>query len=485
LVFLPSGYKAAAASLTSPIPWFFSSSSCTANLVVVVTRCYGKDKGSGCTESKGSTSVSLVGLPPPIVITSNTTANDLVSAVLTSTTVENGTAADAQVQQFAAQLLSSVAQLTSAGGGVSADDSATVAAVKGAIDSVISNYAAIAASTAITSPDNVVARFSAISSLTSDTKYLSESSATASVSIIASSVDSALAAGVPISTDVGTSAIGALSNVLTISTPSASTNATSSTALAKDAAAAVQRLSNAMLASVQIGVAPAVISTATVSVALGRNYAGALTTPTVSNLGTESVTFPAGGGATGASNTDVIAMKAVSMKANANGGTVNSNVMTVSITGSAALVPNAAGIIPLSSNVKFKISGTFTAGQNYGCTYWDTASSSWSTFGCTTVSVATTYIDCSCNHTTDFAGSAVAAGPTPAPPGATQTGSTINTPALIGGLIGGILGGALLVSLVVIIIAAVVITRRRRKKSAPQTVVTDQELKDGVVSTYR
>jgi hypothetical protein len=429
------------------------------------------------------------------VITANVTAANVVDAVLTSAPdLNTATDSDDAIQTFASMLLTNIESLQVTNN-VPVDDDTTTKAVSSAIDNIMTTYETISNNNPPSSPDQVVARFAAVGSLVQNPSYVSTSTANVSVSIIANSVDAAVSAGIPLTTDMGAPALAALSNALAVGGNGSATSTAASTNVAIAATNAIKKLADAMINSTQLGNAPTVMSTPSATVVLGRSYAGAIKTPVVTQLsGSQSVTFPINGGAAAAGAYDVVGMKAIVVKTNPYGGSVSSNVMTVSIS-SPTLTVDSSGNIPLARNVEFSIAGDFSAvlpaGKTHGCQYWDITNKVWSTFGCTTTAVYPTYILCSCNHTTDFSGGAVAAAvatnaPGGAPPAvvpgvgtptpSSVAGTALNVTGLVVGLVVGLVAAAVIV-VVIVGAATYVLYKRRRVKTRDEFYNADIQMR--------
>jgi len=132
--------------------------------------------------------------------------------------------------------------------------------------------------------------------------------------------------------------------------------------------------------------------------------------------------------------------------------------------------------------VNFSISMAFhgiATGKVGACAYWSDVAQDWATDGCDTIAFKLSpsgYVNCSCSHLTDFAGTV---GPAATTSGANSGSST--SAAVIGGAVGGALGFVALVAIGALIVVAVRLAHKRNGVGPAKTSPASQATPASVV----
>lgn len=128
-----------------------------------------------------------------------------------------------------------------------------------------------------------------------------------------------------------------------------------------------------------------------------------------------------------------------------------SDVLGLSVTDINGVVIPIQNLAP-GKAINFTISLSYSAdaqGKVATCLYWNVQQADWQTDGCTTTAYRLAkeggYVNCSCTHLTDFAGSVSDA----AAPGSAGSGASPSIGAIIGGVVGAILVIGAIVAVVV------------------------------------
>jgi hypothetical protein len=150
-----------------------------------------------------------------------------------------------------------------------------------------------------------------------------------------------------------------------------------------------------------------------------------------------------------------------------NNHTIETDVLSISMMRGNGSELHIQDLAPWQ-RVNFSIAMAFNgvaAGKVGACAYWSDVAEDWATDGCDTTAFElspTGYVNCSCNHLTDFAG-------TVGPASTTSGANSGTSAAVIGGAVGGALGFAALVAIGALIFIAV---RRSHKRRAGAVITS-------------
>jgi len=162
-----------------------------------------------------------------------------------------------------------------------------------------------------------------------------------------------------------------------------------------------------------------------------------------------------------------------------NNHTVGTDVLSISMmrgNGSEVHIQDLASWQRVNFSISMAFKGIAT-GKVAACAYWSDVAQDWATDGCDTIAFKLSpsgYVNCSCSHLTDFAGTV---GPAASASGANSGPSA----AVIGGAVGGALGFVALVAIGALIVVAVRQAHKRNRVGPAKTSPASQATPASVV----